>query len=53
MCIQEIDAVIRNSDANGDMCTNNELSEKVMSKPSTLDGMRMLNLVPVKFEVKN
>lgn len=53
VCIQEKDTVIKNFDANGDMSTNNELSEKVMSKPSSLEGRRMLNLVRVKLEVKN
>lgn len=53
MFIQEKNAVIRNLDASGKMGTNDELSEKVTSKASALEGSRMLNLVPIKLEVKN
>ncbi|XP_057784241.1 uncharacterized protein LOC131001672 isoform X2 [Salvia miltiorrhiza] len=48
--LQQKDAVIRNFDASGDMCTNDEVSKKVISKPNTLEPRRMLNLVHVKLE---
>lgn len=40
-CTQKKDAVIRNFDASADKCINDEVSEKVVNKPSTLEQRRM------------